>query len=71
MAAALKPGRAWAERGRSRVRTRASQQRRACVGWERGAITSIPEEATPRLFQVFAFITSLLYILHAFSIYYH
>lgn len=34
-------------------------------------IASISKAVTPRLFQFFAFITTLLYILHAFSIYYH
>lgn len=43
----------------------------ACVGLRGVVIASISKAVTPRLFQFFAFITTLLYILHAFSIYYH
>ena len=47
----------------------------ACRGpvwaWEWLVTASISKAVTPRLFQFFAFITTVLYILHAFSIYYH
>ena len=61
--------------GRQRMKQGQNKGHPGCRGPVWGCkgvvIASISKAVTPRLFQFFAFITTLLYILHAFSIYYH
>ena len=66
-----------ARQGSSRQRVKQGQNKGhpGChgpvCGWEQVVTASISKAVTPWPFQFFAFVTTLLYILHAFSIYYH